>query len=248
MMDKKGNQLDVFYIDFCRDMPKEDKKKSIGSHILKDLFIPGYIFYDAYNGATKYSQAQVMGKILSISSEEELSHFINPLGNKWIIHTNPSEMIGQYYVRHPKTSQSNLLIEANLFNKYIYDEYCTELINYCCSHCPAKSIIITSVVTHRGGIGAGAKKINIEVIAESKVNEVFCLKSETELIHQDPLPKYLWLEKSIMHSISSMPKNCALDKATYCDFSFNMSADILRFIGADMNFAQTYKFTIRIES
>lgn len=79
-----------------------------------------------------------------IRSPEELKQYTNATGNTWVV-CNKKFRKRQYYVRHPKIQNSNILIESSAFYDYIEKEQKDELIEFIFSHCPAKKIRIDRI-------------------------------------------------------------------------------------------------------
>ncbi len=249
-MSRPKTPLDIYYIVDGNTEAGPQKKTSAKDILIrgaKDALIPFWFIKDAYESIEAVSNQSIEKLIKPIRSGEELEPYKNALGNEWVIYDPNSISPVQFYVRYPKKNSSDLLIEAGSFNKYVYDEFCAELVNYCRSHCPAKKIQINSMKVNSMKTGGGAKKVSAYIELKNTETEVFSINSPNGLVWTEPLDRYNWLDHMLKESISSLKEGASLNKETVKDFSFGTGADILKFIHADLNFAREYKFTINIE-
>lgn len=165
-------QLDIYYIELAEDQRialKEQAKagRTIGrvGNCLVRAFVPGGALIgellDLGISLTPYVMKSLKRlinekKFYVITSRSELNRFENACGNEWV--TNQKSMKQkQYYIRHPKKTNRNVLVEAKSFYDYIEEEQKDELIDFILSHCPAKQIKIERIEVVRAKGKASAK-------------------------------------------------------------------------------------------
>ena len=254
-MNGSNGKLDIVYLDFSGGLPEEaegsgkdrsKKAKEITARVAKDLFLPWETFMEV-RGLVGAASKELSGEIRAITSADELGYFLNPQGEEWIIRENAGDPVTQFYIRHPKRYHSNWLINAKSFHQFIFEEYRAELVNYCCSHCPAKKILIYKSVCTGVKLKGGTKKIYAGVSSAGEKTQVYSVSSETSLRQVEPLRRYLWIESDVRQGVDVLKEGGTLDLCTIQDFSFDTSAKVLKRIGADANLAKTFQFNIHIE-
>ena len=150
-------QLDVYYIDFSEESKADiNKLDGIGEGLIKagDLLVQARmprlglasIFFALGISVAppvfiSICQLINQNKFFIITSQEELDKFENACGNDWISNKKSLKQ-KQYYIRHPKITNRNLLVEAKSFYDYIEEEQKDELVDYILSHCAAKYIMV----------------------------------------------------------------------------------------------------------
>ncbi len=245
MSESAKNKLEVYYIDFSESGEKTERKRIDGKKIA----------HAANVALNPVATARFIGGLVSKSladeirvlrSEDELLPFENGQGNQWIARREPGDAV-QYYVRHPKAAKSGVLIESGNFSKYVYDEYCDELINFCRSHCDAKRIVISSMKNMAGGLDGGFKKIKVGIGARSEASEVLNVCSPNGLRRVTPYGKYLWIEPQLRTAIAGLKKGGKITYTLTQDFSFGANASFLKMIGAKTDFSRSFIFNIVIE-
>ena len=117
--------LDVFFIDFNLVKEKTKGEKFASGLRRFTAVMGGPIYLLAYiNSSTYKEDCKALRRLIDekrfniITSKEELDTYINPQNNEWIIN-DKSLKKRQYYIRHPKKAQQNILIEAKDFYNYI---------------------------------------------------------------------------------------------------------------------------------
>lgn len=247
--------LDVFFIDF--NQPAQKKKSS---SVLK---IAAFALGGPLVGLGVSTGLKVLGedgpslkrlideqRFNIISSKSELSSYTNPNNNAWVIN-DKSLKKRQYYIRHPKKSQQNILIEAKDFYNYIEEEQKDELIEYIMSHCPAKSIQIDRTEIIEAGANANGNVKGAElaggVAFGSMRGNYYSLINPNGIPRVEPRDNYFWIDKSIMRSISSLTEGASITQSYQSDFTFGLSISEAKTVGLDMNMHKKFSYTIYIE-
>lgn len=262
-------QLDVFYIDFSAGekdkKEKEDSKTLLLSFFgnaaagVASVFAPGIAemfrlatlalpitpeIYESIKGLIDNNRFYIIG------SEEELKAFKNPAGNSW--KTNDKSMKNrQYYIRHPKSSCQNILIEAKDFYNYIEDEQLDELVQFIKSHCPAKAIKIDRIEISEKSARIGANVKGADFSGGADYNQMH--KNCVNIISPNGFPpeeirsNYMWLDQSVKQCITSLVEGAVFEKSYERDFTFGLSAKEARTVGLKMGMHKNFSYNIYIE-
>lgn len=268
-------QLDVYCIDFHERTEKEEKiiraytkkvKKRIILHDpLKDRQFPIELQTEEIEievdpmklaiEVAKFTLGKAVKDVVRfiqnnrfhiITTEEELSDYINANNNEWHI-TKKILNKPQYYIRHPKKGKQNVLIEANCFYDYIYEEYSRELINYCTSHCKSKIIQINKYDSKTANIKAKYGKAKGKVEFSKRRGNVFEMINPNGSKQSEPFEQYYWLEPKLMESINALNKGGHIGIKDERDFTFGISASEARSLGLDLKLHKEFVFSIYIE-
>ena len=185
-----------------------------------------------------------------IYNPQELDKFENAYGNDWIVNEKSLKQ-KQYYIRHPKKTNRNLLIESKSFYQYIEDEQKKELVDYILSHCPAKYIEIKRVdtVKSKGKGSATIKNAKLRGSIESEVSEknIYTYDNPKGMQREPTLCEYTWLEKSIMSSISALSEGGSLKQEYESDYTFGLSVTEAKTIGLDLSKHEKFTYSIYIK-
>lgn len=246
-------QLDVYYIEFAEDASKKriDWKKlgkkvgQVAVGAVPALFVPGigWVNSSFWKMGLSLTPDIVVGlkrlidenKFYVINSQKELNKFENAYNNEWVIN-NKALKQKQYYIRHPKKMKSNVLIEAKSFYKYIEEEQKTELLEFIESHCVAKSIQIdrTEIVGYSGNAKGNIKGADAQgniSFGNKKGNYLSLSNPNNNTLKPEKRSVYMWLDKSIISSISMMSEGAVLESTYESDFTFGLSAGEAKTIG-----------------
>lgn len=238
--------LDVFFIDFSNS---KDKKKTVVRIIGKALISPIGGIIEAFPQFKRLIDAK---RFNIISSEEELAMYINANDNSWIINDKSLKQ-RQYYIRHPKKSQENILIEANDFYRFIEEEQKDELIEYILAYCPAKVIKIDKNESTgiSGNVHTNIDSIDLKIGGKHNIvkGNYYIKKAKLfrRLKRETPRDKYYWLDKSIMRSISTMKKGETFIDILEIDFTFGLNASEAKTIGLNMEMYKKISYTIYVK-
>lgn len=259
-------QLDVYFIDFSEESNiAVGKLEGLGEGLLKagDMLaharLPGMNLMSIFL-ALGISLTPTIVKSLTqlinenrfyiITSQQELEKFENACGNEWV--TNKKSLKQkQYYIRHPKTTNRNLLVEAKSFYDYIEEEQKDELIDFILSNCPAKHIKIEriDVVKTKGKGSAKVKEISPQGSIESGISkkDIFNYKNPHGTQTAPKHNQYVWLNNSLMRSISALSEGGSLTQTYESDFTFGLSAGEAKTIGLDLSKHKKYTYSIHVE-
>lgn len=187
-----------------------------------------------------------------ITSKEELAQYENAHGNRWVNAGKGSAFKQkQYYVRHPKISNRNLLIEAKSFYDYIEEEQKEELIDFILSHCSAKSIQIDRVecISIKGKANANVEALDISagVNYENMKGNYFSYKNPNGTRREVSRKSYSWISQSLQHSIPNLTDGGSLRDQYESDFTCGLSFGEAKTIGLDMSKHKKYIYTIQID-
>lgn len=259
-------QLDVYYIDFSEEskatvVKLDDFGKGLlkAGGLLARAPLPGLNLMSvllalgiSLNPTIVKSLTQLIdqNKFFIITSQEDLDTFENACGNDWIINKKSLKK-KQYYIRHPKTTNRNLLVEAKAFYDYIEEEQKDELVDYILSHCSAKYIKIDrlDVVTAKGKGSAKIKEVDPEATFEQGISKKDIYEynnphgTQTVPTHS----KYIWLNNSLMRSISALTEGGSLKQTYESDFTFGLSVGEAKTIGLDLTKHKKYTYSIHIK-
>lgn len=252
-------QLKIFYVDLIEDKSKAEGKRGLAkatAHIADSIDNAKEIM-DPLNKDIKPK---------AIKSEEELTKYHNPLGNSWV-ESDRIQGIKQLYIRHPKRQYSHLLIEAEHFYDYIEDEYYNELYNYILSHCSPTLIKVDKKAKSSLGINIaidtkkskpqepmkkGRKLVkkeldNYATLDYSRNRGNYMALQFKRSPHVQPLPQYVWLEKSLMTAINGLTKGARLSKRVEVKNSFGLTSSMAKRIGLNVSSCKDYELKIYIE-
>lgn len=250
-------KLDVFFIDF--EIPTEQPKSKIPMFIKTTAWMVGgpHAYLTTVAGLKALGADGVSLRRLIdekrfniIRTKEELAEYENANGNEWIINEKKLKQ-KQYYIRHPKKLNRNILIEAKSFYNYIEEEQKDELVDFILSHCPVKMIQInrTEISETSGNTKIMAKGADLSGSINTNYmdgNYYSCnLPNGTPKIM--PRDEYLWIDKSIMRSISALTEGASLTQTYESDFTFGLSLNEAKTIGLDLNKRKKYNYVIHIE-
>lgn len=259
-------QLDVYYIDFSEENRSAMRKRAgIEDGLLRagDLLAKAHLpqmglvsLLLALGISLSPTIVRSLTRLINenrffiIPTQQELDKFENACGNDWVINEKSLKQ-KQYYIRHPKTATHNLLIEAKSFYDYIEEEQKDELIDFILSHCSAKSIQIEriDVVQTKGKASANVKQINAQgdVNAGISKSDIFNYKNpkgmQSALSHE----RYIWLNNSIMRSISALSEGGSLTQTYESDFTFGLSAGEAKTLGLDLSKHKKFTYSIHVE-
>ena len=264
-------QLDVYYIEFSKS--GKGKNANITGEVVKagtnvavslaSLLLPGV-------GLLRLAMLPLLtlgislspdivkavkrlvdeNKFFIIKSPAELQAFENAYGNDWTIN-HKSLKQKQYYIRHPKRLNRNLLIEAKSFYDYIEEEQKDELIDYIMSHCSAKVIQInrTEIIEASGKAKSRAKEIDLHggVNSEKSKSNYYSFTCPNGTQKTPSRDNYLWIDKSIMHSINALSDGASLTQTYESDMTFGLNIGEAKTIGLDLSKRKKYSYTIHIE-
>lgn len=246
--------LDVYFIDF--NQPQKHKKSII--KIVGGTAIGGPIggiiasIKDLKKEIPQFKRLIDENRFNIISSEEELAKYINANDNSWVIN-DKSLKKRQYYIRHPKKSKENLLIEAKDFYRYIEEEQKDELVEFILAHCPAKVIKIdkTEGVNISVGASGNVKGADLKAgVRGANVKGNYYMKKAKlfrRLKRETPRDKYYWLDKSIMRSISTMKKGETFIDKLEIDFTCGLDVSEAQILDLDMKMHKKFTYTIYVK-
>lgn len=262
-------QLDVYYIELAKRESGTDKVArgvAAGGNLavsLASLLIPGAgiirlamlplismgisLSPDVVKTLKRLVEAN---RFYLIKSKDELQNYENAHGNAWVINEKSLKQ-KQYYIRHPKLSKRNLLIEAKEFYNYIEEEQKDELIDYIMAHCSAKRIQIdrTEIVEASGKAKGNVKGADVYGgvnFGKSKGN-YYDYANPNGTKKTTPRENYFWIDKSIMRSIASLTEGSSLTQTYESDLTFGLSIGETKTIGLDLDKRKKYSYTIHIE-
>jgi hypothetical protein len=263
--------LDVYYIELAKQETKKDNEiakvaVSAGSNLavsVASLLLPGA-------GLLRLAMLPLLSMGISltpdavkslkrlvddnrfylIKSLDELREYENANGNEWVINSKALKQ-KQYYIRHPKKLNRNILIEAKTFYDYIEEEQKDELIDYIMAHCSAKHIQIdrTEIVETSGkakGNVQGADVYGGVNFGKSKGN-YYNFTNPNGTTKTQPRENYFWIDKSIMRSIAALTEGSCLTQTYESDLTFGLSVGEAKTIGLDLGKRKKYSYTIHIE-
>lgn len=259
-------QLDVYYIDFNKESNIDSKRRDA---MEEGLFQVGDLLAQArMPGMSLVSILLALGITLSprivkslkrlinekkfyiITSDQELAEFENACGNDWIINEKSFKQ-KQYYIRHPKITNRNILVEAKAFYDYIEEEQKDELIDYILSHCPAKSIKIVrkDVETAKGRFSAKSEKANPQGSIDIGVSkkDIFDYYNPNGKKLEPTHSQYIWLNASIMRSISALAEGGSLTQDYESDYTFGLSLGEAKTIGLDLSKHKKFTYSISVK-
>ena len=267
-------QLEVFVIDLHENTEKENeviksfkvkdshklvmhdpiKEKKFPIEVVKEeVAVPAEPIKEAMTIAeftlgkfVKDVESLIMNKKFHvIRTQEELGQYVNVNNNAWITSVKGSKP--QYYIRHPKIGNRNVLIEAGSFYDYIYDEYSRELINYCTSHCSAKKIQINKVDAKSFNAKAKISGKHGKVEFSKRRGNVFEMINPHGSKQTDAFDKYLWLEPKLIESIGALTKGGHVGLKDERDFTFEISGGVAKSLGLNLKFHKEFVFSVYVE-
>jgi hypothetical protein len=157
----------------------------------------------------------------------------------------------QYYIRHPKISHQQVLIEAKDFYNYIEDEQLDEIVQFIKSHCPAKTIKIDRVELSekRGKANGYVRGAELSAGAEHGQMHKNCVNiiSPNGFPKENPREYYFWIEKSVKQCIESLVEGAIFKKSYERDFTFGLSVKEAKTVGLKMGMHKNFSYTIYIE-
>lgn len=259
-------QLDVYYIDFSEESNATVSKwDGLGKGLLKagDILaqarLPGMGLMGIFLGlgisltptiVKSLTQLINQNRFFIITSQEELDKFENACGNDWISNKKSLKQ-KQYYIRHPKTTNRNLLVEAKTFYDYIEEEQKDELVDYIFSHCSAKYVKIDrlDVVTTKGKGSAKIKGVDPQGTLEQGVSkkDVYEYDNPNGTQKMPTRSQYIWLNNSLMRSISALSEGGSLTQTYESDFTFGLSVGEAKTIGLDLSKHKKYTYSIQVK-
>lgn len=259
-------QLDIYYIDFSEESKATvGKLDGLGNGLLKagDLLaharLPGLSLMSIFLAlgisltptiVKSLTQLINQNKFFIITSQEDLDKFENACGNDWISNKKSLKQ-KQYYIRHPKTTNRNLLVEAKAFYDYIEEEQKDELVDYILSHCAAKHIKIDrlDVVTTKGKGSAKIKDVDPHGTIEQGISkkDIYEYNNPNGTQMMPTHNQYIWLNNSLMRSISALSEGGSLTQTYESDFTFGLSVGEAKTIGLDLSKHKKYTYSIRVE-
>lgn len=268
-------KLDIYFVDFSADISEKhvETNRTVFKDFVKDrrkgtivqaivasmpLAITSML---AFNTSIFLSKVAIdtfkeLKRIIEancfyvIKTADELGQFENACGNDWVTGERALKQ-KQYYIRHPKKSARNLLIESQCFYEYIEREEKDELIDYIFSHCRAKSIQITRTIVSeaKGKANVSAEAVNVETDVNfgKSVGNFYSYTNPNGSKKTQPREEYFWLDKSIMRSISNLEEGASITQTYESDYRFGMTAREASAIGLDLNWHKKFAYTIHIE-
>jgi len=259
-------QLDVYYIDFSEESKATvGKLDGLGKGLLKagDLLaharLPGMSLMSIFLAlgisltptiVKSLTQLINQNKFFIITSQEDLDKFENACGNDWISNKKSLKQ-KQYYIRHPKTTNRNLLVEAKAFYDYIEEEQKDELVDYILSHCSAKYIKIDrlDVVKAKGKGSAKIKGVDPKATLEGGISkkDVYEYNNPHGTQIAPTHSQYIWLNNSLMRSISALTEGGSLKQTYESDFTFGLSVGEAKTIGLDLSKHKKYTYSIHVK-
>ena len=267
-------QLKIYYIDF--DAEKSEENEIIGKNI--SPINPNQIVNAIYTGIRKFPMSPaakagiVIGpavtyllaigainlkrlydekRFIVITNEEELSKFKNAYNNEWVVDDKALRK-RQYYIQHPKSSKSNLLIEAQSFYDYIEEEVKQELLDYVQSHCPARNLSFTRTEEFDVEAGAGGKikqlKADVNAKNGKQKEDVISFKGAKGIIKPSTIDEYVWLEDSIKLGIRALEDGSGtFEKSFLSDYTFGLTAKEAKTLGLNMDSYKKFKYSVKVE-
>lgn len=201
----------------------------------------------AYNLKRLYDE----NRFIVITNEEELSKFKNAYNNEWVLNDKALRK-RQYYIQHPKSSKSDLLIEAQSFYNYIEEEMKQELLDYVQSHCPAKNLSFTRTEENDIEAVASGKIRQIKADANAKkVNlkeDVISFKGAKGVIKSSTIDEYVWLEDSIKLGIRALEDGSGtFEKSFLSDNTFGLPVKEAKTLGLNMDSYKKFKYSVKVE-
>lgn len=259
-------QLDVYYIDFSEESKATvGKLDGLGKGLLKagDLLaharLPGMSLMSIFLALgisltptiiKSLTQLINQNKFFIITSQEDLDKFENACGNDWISNKKSLKQ-KQYYIRHPKNTNRNLLVEAKAFYDYIEEEQKDELVDYILSHCSAKYIKINrlDVVKTKGKASAKIKGVDPKATLEGGISkkDVYEYNNPHGTQMMPTHSQYIWLNNSLMRSISALSEGGSLTQTYESDFTFGLSVGEAKTIGLDLSKHKKYTYSIHVK-
>lgn len=259
-------QLDIYYIDFAEENSTALRKSAgIGEGLLKvgEIFAHARLPWISLSSmllGLGISFSPIIVKSLNrlinenrffiIPSQQELDKFENACGNDWVINEKSLKQ-KQYYIRHPKMTNRNLLVEAKNFYDYIEEEQKDELIDYILSHCPAKHIKIEKMdvlkVKGKGSVKANEISPKGSLDAGVSKKDIFNYNNPQGTQTEPTHTHYVWLNNSLMRSISALSEGGSLVQSYESDFTFGLSAGEAKTIGLDLSKHKKYTYSILVE-
>lgn len=154
---------------------------------------------------------------------------------------------GVYYIRHPKTLKTNILIPARKFQMYILEEQIEEMIDYLKARSSLKYLKVKISKSKGGSFGIDTiiEGLNLKGKVEAKKMsdfefEITC-NNKTEKTSQEI--KTCWInEMKIFKSIVDNHSDTTFSIKQKIDNSFGMSVDIEKFLGLSGNVFDIYTY------
>ena len=247
--------LDVFYIDLNGKNSADGKlskfSKGLATVGLLATGPIGIVAALAANaGASALERFVKENRFFVIETSAELAKYENALGNEWVTNQKALKQ-KQYYIRHPKKSQQNILIEANDFYSYIEEEQKDELIEFIMAHCPAKVIQIDRAECIEVGGNAKGNVQGADLSGGANYGKMrgnyFSLVNPNGVPRVKARENYFWIDKSIMRSIASLTEGASITQSYQSDFTFGLNLSEAKTIGLDMSMHKKFSYTIHIE-
>lgn len=249
--------LDIYFIDFS-----ETSQKAKGGFIrlLKKAAFTAALG-PLYRGAPAllamlYKDEPSLKRLIDekrfhvITTQDELDTFKNPDGYAWK-QSDSALKKRQYYIRHPKCANRNLLIEAQNFHQHIEEERKDELIQFIHSHCCAKKIQIDRIEISDTDINANGQVNNANLsgsVAYGKqLGNYYDFSTPVASQKAQPRNEYLWLENSLMQSIEMLSPGATLKQLYNYDLTFGLSVKEAKILGLNLDMHKKYSFSIYIE-
>lgn len=249
-------ELDIFYIDLDCDLVKVDEVSDTSIEAVKliDIIVGPFPSLELLllvgRSAINLTRLIRDNRFHVIESENELAQFKNAYGNSWV--TNQKALKKkQYYIRHPRMSRSNLLIEARYFYKYIEEEQKDELINFILSN---HSVKVLKIDRHESHSTSGEASSSIsQMSADGHVDSSKVIGNYYSMVNPNgskllpPRDTYCWLDQSLMYGILALSEGSTLTQTYECDFTFGLRGREAKTLGLDVKHHTKYSYTVHIE-
>lgn len=249
-------ELDIFYIDLNTSLVKKAETNKIVEMSVNVLRCFGHplptidLSFQLGKAAINLARLIRDNRFHVIESKDELEKFENAYGNSWV--TNQKALKKkQYYIRHPRTSRSNLLIEARYFYKYIEEEQKDELINFILSNHSVKVLKIDRHESHstNGKASSTIPQASVDAHIESSkvIGNYYSMVNPNGSKRLPPRNTYCWLDQSLMYGILALSEGSTLTQTYECDFTFGLHGREAKTLGLDLNHHTKYSYTVHIE-
>lgn len=185
------------------------------------------------------------GNCYVLSKEDEIKRFRDPRGYDWVEDV--------YYVRHPKKSQTDCLIPAGEFHKYIIREQIADIISYARANLRVKELEILVSRKNSGKLGLNGvlEGLPLEGKAQLDFGDVYSAKINcpTPLKASEKKKNFVWID-DFPHALSIIDD---VTGGTFSinesfDLSFGLSANAAKVFGIEIGWITTHNFSFSVTS
>ena len=149
---------------------------------------------------------------------------------------------GVTYFRHPKESESAIIIRSADFHSFIMSEKVAEIIDYMRAETRLKSlsILIRSSDSKHAVVGKQLVPVNLRVDLKNQHERRMHLTYEAPS-RSAPRPKYIWIDE--FPEVVAATRNAwrgTMSFSQSTDMSFGMSGEVAKFVKLDAGWLKTF--------